>query len=175
MLIRSESVFEAVVDPKPEALVLFCSDPRFQAAFDDFLCSDLGLDSRNGECVRIVAAGGSGIAAHPALLPKDFRFLGRRIELHCGASKSIRRLILIGHEDCHWYHDLVKSSWFVQLGTSEDGAPHDDLARIAKANFVETSPIGTLTRKFNLSLELYFAYFSSEDQASIKFAEIPAT
>lgn len=159
-----EALYETVVDPKPEAVINLCSDVRLQPSFDDFIFHGLGLNFRQGHYARIIAAGGPGIVAHSKTLPKQFSFFRRRLELHCGLSESIRRLILIGHEDCHWYTSLSQLSpaWFKQLSPNVHLAPYRDLQRLLYEYSIPNSPIGALTRRHDLSLEAYFARFHNE-------------
>ena len=58
----------------PSAVVIYCSDPRFQTAFDNFIANDLHL--AKGDFVPIVIAGGGGALARPHALPKEFKPLG---------------------------------------------------------------------------------------------------
>lgn len=82
----------------PEALVVNCSDPRFQEAFRAFALDQLGL--RNYAPLII---GGSihpygakdGFADHLSALQEQIKFFVDEAKL--------KRVIIINHQDCLWY------------------------------------------------------------------------
>ena len=51
-------LYRAVKDAKPSAIVICCSDPRFQPAFHEFVEHELGLG--DGMTIPIVVGGGAG-------------------------------------------------------------------------------------------------------------------
>ena len=62
------NVYEALPQVRPEAIVLYCSDPRFQTAFEPFVERGLGLPK--GRYVPFVMAGGAGVLGVSADEPK---------------------------------------------------------------------------------------------------------
>ena len=92
------NVYEAMPEAAPQAVVVYCSAPRFQVAFDQFIEKELGL--AKGEFIPLVIAGGAGVLAHPERLPKEFSFMRERFELFRKNYPSIKRIVLINHEDC---------------------------------------------------------------------------
>ena len=94
--------------PATDALVVHCSDHRFQAHFDDFLRSGLHLATFD----RLVIPGGPQFLLAP--LPK-FEWAGRRWLNFLVKHHGIRQLILLAHEDCGWYKDLSVGSITIPL------------------------------------------------------------
>jgi hypothetical protein len=91
----------------PKALVIHCSDPRFQKAFKDFIHNNLGL--AEGEYIPIIVPGsiaslGSSISI---LLPKRQKVLLDNIKLMFERNQGTTiRLILFNHEDCRSYAEI---------------------------------------------------------------------
>jgi hypothetical protein len=85
---------------QPDALVVHCSDPRFQVHFQDFLRRHKGLD----RYALFAIPGGAQSLTLAGYLPK-FSWAGWRwMKFLMGVTKP-RRAILIAHEDCRWYLD----------------------------------------------------------------------
>jgi len=86
----------------PEALVIHCSDPRFQSAFRRFVTEELKL--RN--YAPLVVGG----AIHPfgaeEFFPKNLKVLWGQIQFFL-ENMNIRRIIIINHEDCLWYQKMA--------------------------------------------------------------------
>ena len=142
----------------PRALVVHCGDHRFQAAFQEFLNRDLGLD---GNYDLFVVPGGPQSLTLVEYLPKfswaSWRWFRFFVENH-----EIDRLILIQHEDCAWYKSLP-----VHLHTSSEPRERqeEDLRKVGK----------TLRKDFpQLKLELYFAAWDGEPQGKIEFIPLAA-
>src|SRR5438093_11977281 len=93
----------------PKALVIHCIDPRFQKAFDEFIHGKLGFGE--GEYIPLVVPGGiasvcMGISAY---LPKHHKILREQIQLALELYQAQEpRVILINHEDCRAYSNLMK-------------------------------------------------------------------
>jgi hypothetical protein len=111
-----------------------------------------------------VEAGGASIAAHPGTMPKEFAFFRKRVELHCELAKSIRQLILINHEDCHWYHANAG-----RLACTSGGAGRFDLRTMVSGR---DDSLWKLVSKYKLRLERYFAYFANSERSQISFEKI---
>jgi hypothetical protein len=87
-----------LITAAPEAIVVHCSDPRFQRAFAEFIREELKL--QDGSFIPLVISGGVGSLAEPLRLPKEFRFMKERLRMFLDRFESIHQLILINHEDC---------------------------------------------------------------------------
>jgi len=87
-----------VAEPS-RVMVIACSDGRWRSQTLDFVTNELRLDPHFH---MVEVPGGIEPLTLLDLVPKDFNFLRRRVhmlvQLH-----SIRRLILIAHQDCGWY------------------------------------------------------------------------
>jgi hypothetical protein len=79
------------------ALVIHCSDPRFQEAFHQFIKQDLGIE----HCASIVVPGGIHDLVSPVRL-KAARHLWDQVDFII-RMRNIRRIVIINHEDCLWY------------------------------------------------------------------------
>ena len=93
-----------LINARPTAVVIHCSDPRFQKAFADFITQELHLGP--GEYIPLVISGGVGSLAEPLRLPKEFKFIKERIGMFLDRFDTIDRIVLINHEDCRHYESL---------------------------------------------------------------------
>jgi len=152
-------------EAEPRVIVVHCSDPRFQSAFDRFIEEELGL--KKGEFVPFVVGGGAGVLAHPERLPKEFKFMKERFELFRQNYPSIKRIVLINHQDCAYYKTLKQRV----LGAIGQHAhlliqqPRDDMLLIGQIFNRFLSHLG-------YSLELYFAKFTDETCSQVVFERI---
>jgi hypothetical protein len=92
------------VDSESHPLVVHCSDPRYQPHFQDFLVSGLNLE----RYALIAVPGGAQFFAEEAAAQK-FSGIGWRWLKFVHNVARAKRLILIGHADCLWYHELHAS------------------------------------------------------------------
>jgi hypothetical protein len=159
-----EATYAAAPHPRPEAIVVHCSDPRFLAALGQFIQRALGLET--GRYIPIVVAGGVPVLARPYLLPQEFRFLRERLERHRLDFPSLRRAILINHQDCKYY-EMLKSRGLPFLGLQAQAAdlPRADLAAAARAFAEHLAPLG-------LEVELYHALFADPEQRRIQVERV---
>jgi hypothetical protein len=113
------------VDAAPEfgggALVVHCSDPRYQPHFQDFLRNGLGLE----HYALIAVPGGMHALTLTEYLPK-YSWAGWRWVNFVAELTQPDRVILIGHHDCRWYQDAR----FLHLHGGTDDAQHGDLRRV---------------------------------------------
>jgi hypothetical protein len=158
--------YEVVRDPRPEAIVVYCDDPRFQKAFEPFIERELGL--RREQFVPLVVGGGAGVLAHPERLPKEFKFMKDRFELIRDNFPSIRRVILINHEDCKYYESL-KDRVLNFLGARRTLAEQsrEDMGALAR---IFTSLLSHL----GVTVELYYAKFADSEHTKIVFDRLKA-
>jgi hypothetical protein len=156
--------YEAIQNPRPEAIVVYCSDPRFQPAFREFVETELGL--AEGQYIPLVIGGGAGVLAHREQLPKDFKVLKDRLEMHLSKFSSIRRIVLINHEDCQYYETLREKlpHLFSTYLTGPTDKQRRDLGTVA------TALLGLLSSR--LGMELYYARFQDAEHTKIAFERV---
>ena len=92
--------------PEPEAIIVFCGDPRFQGAIASFISEELHFDQESS-CLFSVPGGVASLSEQFAR-PKDFKVLKEGLEFYLTRLRTIRKVILINHEDCKKYHDLCE-------------------------------------------------------------------
>jgi hypothetical protein len=155
--IQSYETYPVLKEATPEAVVIYCSDPRFQAAFREFIEGKLGLVQ--GTYIPFVIDGGAGVLGRPEALPKEFKFMKERLELFKERFSSIRRIILVNHEDCTYY-DLL-SNKLSSLIPFHLHLPHEDMKLIHQVFTRLLSHLG-------MNLELYYAKFIDERHTQIK-------
>lgn len=163
--VRGMNVYDAILETRPEAIVVYCSDPRFQMAFEAFLGNELGLTK--GRFIPLVVAGGAGVLARPLTLPKEFKFMKDRLELFRSHFPSLTRVVLINHEDCAYYRQLSSRIVGFQTDRTEDlgTQPRGDLELTA----------GVFNRflpHLGLSVELYYAGFADISHGKVIFERV---
>jgi hypothetical protein len=161
----AKRLYAAVQDPKPEAVVIHCSDPRFQAAFEQFIATELGL--AKGNYIPIVVGGGASVLGHPEQLPKEFKFLKERLELYRSVFPTVRRVVLINHENCHYY-DSLKVRALSHLGPHLKAAveqAHEDLSLVSRVFQHLLSHLG-------YTMELYYARFADAEHSRVVFEKL---
>ena len=121
------------------ALVIHCSDPRYQPHFHEFLRRGLGLE-RYG---LLVVPGGAHFLTLTDYLPK-FSWAGWRWVKFIGDIAPPSRVVLIAHDDCLWYRHV--------RARQDDAAVREkqvaDLRRVGEA---------LRERLGDLRVELYYA------------------
>jgi len=132
-------------DEESGIVVVHCSDPRFQPHFQEFLRQKLGLDSY----ALVAVPGGPQFLTLAEYLPK-FSWVGWRWMKFLMERTRPRRVILIGHHDCHWYMD---GRFFHQHHAVAD-------QQLADLRHVRDA-IGE--RFGNLTIEAYFARLDGEE------------
>ena len=83
------------------ALVVHCSDHRFQRIFREFIQSTLKIDDYD----VIAVPGGPQVLAALDYLPK-FAWAGSRWTKYLVESHGLKRIVLIAHDECGWYKQL---------------------------------------------------------------------
>ena len=157
--------YEVVRDPRPEAIVVYCDDPRFQKAFEPFIERELGL--RREQFVPLVVGGGAGVLAHPERLPKEFKFMKDRFELIHKYFPSIKRVVLINHEDCIYYRMLAEKipGFLTDCASNLRNRPGEDMDLIERVFTRLLSHLG-------LRIELYYAKFAGGDHSKVAFDRV---
>lgn len=160
-------LYPVIQNPQPGAIVIHCSDPRFQAAFEEFLEHELNLPK--GSYIPIVVGGGAGVLGHPEQLPKEFKFLKERLEHYRQIFPTARRIILINHEGCRYYENL-KSRALALIG-SRLHMPLDlgraDLSLVAESFRQFLSHLG-------YAVEFYYAKFADPGHTHIEIERVDA-
>jgi hypothetical protein len=106
----------------PDTLVIHCSDPRYQAHFQEFLHEHLGLESYE----LIAIPGGAQCLTLAEYLPK-FSWAGWRwVKFLMDVAKPVR-VVLIAHEGCRWYAD----NRFAGVGPGDRDHTIRDLQRVS--------------------------------------------
>ena len=162
---EARATYAAVREAKPEAIIVYCSDPRFQTAFDEFIQKELGL--AKGQFMPLIIGGGAGVLGHPEQLPKEFKFLKERFELYREVFPSLRRVVLINHEDCRYY-EFLKTKLIGFLGQRFVISPEharDDLALVSKA-FKHLLP------HLGFAVEFFYARFADAQRSRIFFEKV---
>ncbi len=135
-----------------DALVIHCSDHRFQAGIREFL--DLGLKLHENYDFLIIP-GGPQCLTLVEYLPK-FAWAGGRWFRYLVEHHELNRLILIAHEDCSWYKSLP-----LHLHSSPQPRERqeEDLRRAHRS----------LAKEFpGLLLELYYAGWDVNDRVTVE-------
>ncbi len=99
-----------LITRKPQAVVIHCGDPRFQSAFRRFITEELGLSSYT----PIIIGGGVHAFGLQSFLPKNFKILWEQIKFAI-KDGDINQVIIINHEDCHWYDKMKGYHTKIQL------------------------------------------------------------
>lgn len=144
--------YRAIRNPKPTAIILRCSDPRFRIAFRDFTEQDLEL--QQGEFVPINIAGGPAILAHKKTHHEEFSIIVKQILFFLKHFPSIRLIVLIGHEDCGFYKTIKNHP-------DQEEKEKKDLPRAVKAlsGFIAAE----------VEIKTFYARFADESQNEIVF------
>jgi hypothetical protein len=131
-------------DEESGVVVVHCSDARFQPHFQEFLRQKLGLD----HYALISVPGGPQFLTLAEYLPK-FSWVGWRWMKFLMDRTRPRRVILIGHQDCHWYMDGRFFHQHQRVGDQQ----------LADLRHVRD---GIRERFGNLTVEAYFARLDGE-------------
>jgi hypothetical protein len=154
----------ALVDARPSTVVTFCSDPRFQTAFSEFIAQELRLGP--GDFIPLVISGGVCSLANPLRHPKDFKFIKERIELFLEWFDTIERIVLINHEDCRYYESLKEliGKAFLRHARSMVERQRSDLLRVAEALAGILKP--------SLKIDVFYAKFADAARTRVLFERV---
>jgi len=153
-----------LIEAAPEAIVVHCSDPRFQRAFAEFIRDELKL--QDGSFIPLVISGGVGSLAEPLKLPKEFRFMKERLRMFLERFESIHRLILINHEDCRHYEWL--NNYIGRLFLQR----FHNLAERQQADLKKAARLVVGLTSLKLDLELYYARFADTRKSKVVFEKV---
>lgn len=134
----------------PEALVLHCSDHRFQYAFNRFLTESLKL----GSYALLSFPGGGHFVSLESILPKFAKIGLENMRFHIKRARP-RKLILIGHDDCLFFKERAQFLFF------EADLRSKQFANLRKARHF-------LREQFpELPIEVYFATLQPDSSIQI--------
>ncbi len=136
-----------------EAVVIHCSDHRFQNGFRDFLTEWLRLRSYS----LLAIPGGGHALSLGQFLPKFAKIALQNISFLVKRGKP-RKIILIGHDDCLFFKEQAQF-FFVEANLNQK-----QFANLRKAREVIQE------RLPGLPVELYFADASPD--GSVQFIQI---
>ncbi|MCL5280534.1 MAG: hypothetical protein M1376_11570 [Planctomycetes bacterium] len=161
----STNAYEALPHVHPEALVVYCGDPRLQTAFVPFIEDELGL--AKGQYIPTVVGGGAGALAYPQRLPKEFKFMKDRFELIHRAFPSVKRAVLINHEDCIYYRLLAEKipGFLVGDAAKLRDRPGEDLNLIAGV-------FDRFLSHFGFQPEFYYGRFIDANHTKMAFDHV---
>lgn len=137
-----------LAEGEADALVLHCSDPRFQPAFRAFLAEELGITHP----AMVIGPGSISAFGVMGTKPKLWHAMNSNIEL-MAARHPIRRLVIITHQDCKSYAKLAE--FFGGL-TQVAAKQREHLKQVA----------ALITKQYlpNATVELYHAVIVDSDE-----------
>ncbi len=148
----------------PEAIVVYCGDPRFQKAFGEFVRNELHLSE--GKYIPLVIPGGAASLSDPMSFPKEFKVVAEAVDLFLANFNSVKLVVLINHEDCKKY-DAMKhalGNLFLKRFGDMVAKQKVDLVKIAKM-FMDNSSLST-------KVKLYYAKFANPEHTQAEFEEV---
>jgi len=153
-----------LADAQPTAIVVYCCDNRFQRAFREFVATELHL--AEGEYIPMVLSGGVASLSEPMRLPKEFKYVRDRVEFFLSRFTTVRRIVLINHEDCRHYEALKSSlgPGFLRHVSHISERQTKDLAEAAKALVALGAP--------GLHADLYYARIVRNGPATVRFEKV---
>jgi hypothetical protein len=138
----------------PEALVIHCSDPRYQKAFREFTTRELGLE--DGHYIPLIVPGSVASLCVGTFLPKNLKIMKEQIELLLQHS-STERIVLINHEGCRAYGAIAEKLEHL-ITTTVSAKQVDDLKFAAGL-------IRQIAHRYggHIQVEMYMARVRKED------------
>ncbi len=160
---QSTKIYD-LIDAAPEAIVVHCSDPRFQRAFAGFIKNELQVEE--GKYIPLVVSGGIGSLSEPLKLPKEFRFMKERLRMFLERFDSIKQIVLINHEDCRHYAALQNfiGKLFLQRFHNMAERQQADLKKVAKT-ILDLAAM-------RIEIKLYYAQFADASRSKVVFEEV---
>ena len=115
-----------ITEEPSDALVLMCSDRRFQDGYREFLTEHLGLKRWDA----IIVPGGGYMLSFAEVLPKQLKLGMRMVKFIMQASQPTR-IVLINHEGCKRYLEAFQGQ-LRKLGFSLPDKQRRDLTALAR-------------------------------------------
>lgn len=156
---KNMEIIYRALKAKPTTLIIYCSDPRFQFAFNCFLVND--LDLVYGQFVPIIVAGGPAALANPAMA-KEMQYINEQIVFFLKHFPSIKSVVLINHEDCGFYAEIPNP-----IGKKENRERDDTfIAAEAAAEHISSEGI------YGVKVSAFYAKFVNADKSEIVFEKM---
>ncbi len=150
--------YPAFPHPEPEAIIVFCGDPRFQGAIASFIAEELHL--KPGDFLPFSVPGGIASLSEQFARPKDFKVLKEGLEFYLTRLRTIRKVILINHEDCKKYHDLCENLGFLNIPDRQ----RSDLHKVTQVvSRILPEPI---------EVQRYYAKFANPEHTLVTFEAV---
>lgn len=153
-------LYKAHGEAKPRAIAIYCVDPRFQEATEQFLSEELDLPK--GAYVPFALGGGVASLTEPLRLPKDAKYVRDLISFYADHFPTVSRIILVNHEDCGKYATLVAAVPLLRkLAGHVSDRQKDDLRRVTE-----------MIQRFlprQMAIERYYASFANSERTLVKF------
>ena len=140
-------------DMTADAVVLHCSDHRFQRSFHEFLTRGLKV----GLYALLSIPGGGHFLTMEAMMSKYFRVGLQSLLFHIERNRP-RRVIFIGHHDCIFFREQVQF-YFLEPDINQKQFAN---LRKARTRLQERFP--------GLAVELYFA--DATPDGSVQFLKV---
>ncbi|MDO8659965.1 MAG: hypothetical protein Q7K54_05215 [Candidatus Parcubacteria bacterium] len=121
---------------------------------------------KEGTYVPLIIPGGISNFTEPEMLPKNFKVAKEQIQFFLDHFDSIKRVILINHEDCRGYESLktrIGMAFLSRIGSMMDRQKLD-LQKVAKILAAFSSG--------RVAFELYYAKFADGNHNSAVFEKI---
>ena len=140
-------------DANNEAVVVHCSDHRFQEGFHEFISDGLGLHTY----ALLAIPGGAHFGAMEQLQPK-FAKVGLQSLKFLVKRSGARRIVVIGHDDCLFFKEQLQHFF------TESDFNQKQIANLKRARVVlrEWFP--------RAAVELYLA--DADTDGSLQFVDI---
>lgn len=156
ILIGRDSLVD--VDVRPDAIVVYCSDPRLRAYHKLLIRQGFGLGKRDEEYVPLPMLGGAAVLAHPQHFVSELEIIRTNLVVmngHFGAS----RLILIGHEGC-----LHMGKFHLQnSGDTDPNRAFEDMQTIhqmyQEKSLFSPCPVRKMFAEFKVDLSIAYMNF----------------
>lgn len=140
-------------DSDCDAVVIHCSDHRFQQGFREFLSQGLGL----GSYALLAIPGGGHFGSMADMLPKLAK-VGMQSLKFLVTRSGANRIILIAHDDCLYFKEVL------QFFFTEPDLNKKQTANLTRARRV------LMERYPRVSVELYFA--AADSTGSLQFLSV---
>jgi|HubBroStandDraft_5_1064220.scaffolds.fasta_scaffold204569_2 hypothetical protein len=155
--------YPASPHPEPEAIIVFCGDPRFQGAIASFISEELHLQP--GEFLPFSVPGGIASLSEQFARPKDFKVLKEGLEFYLTRLRTIRKVILINHEDCKKYHDLCE-----RLGPSS--LLNGNIPDRQRNDLHKVSQVVLRIIPEQIEVQRYYAKFANPEHTQVTFEQV---
>ena len=135
-----------------ETLVIYCADPRFRLAFQEFIGKELGI----GHHTLLSLAGGVG----PFVLfkPESVQAVQMVDQLRLFISNSgIKQVLVLSHSDCKWYAKLM---------------PDRDSKKVADRQIADLQHFARMVR-FEIAEVPVHTYLAVLEKENVRFRKVP--